>query len=101
MELLGIDSSADHIFINIGMDSCDQATLAEDQACLSDSELEDYFKAKSLVMLYFDTKIDFEDIENPLKSAMKFESVNLNVQNPKANLIYLKNHEFKDDMKLV
>lgn len=83
------------------MDSCDQATLAEDQACLSDSELEDYFKAKSLVMLYFDTKIDFEDIENPLKSAMKFESVNLNVQNPKANLIYLKNHEFKDDMKLV
>ena len=85
----------------ISLAGCDQATLKEEQICMEDSELKDYFAKSQLLTFYYDTKVDYEDIENPLKSVIKRNTIPIDLDTPQAKQLFLKNHEFKDDTKWV
>lgn len=53
----------------LSLSRCDQALLAAGEECMEEEELETYYAGIEVIVSYFDTKIDFEDIENPLKTA--------------------------------
>lgn len=55
-------------------------------------ELEAYFTNIEIFVDYFDTKIDFEDIENPLKTAFKTSKIAVNPSNPLGETLELKQH---------
>ena len=43
-----------------------------------EEELEKYYAGIEVFVSYLDTKIDFEDIENPLKTAYKYSTLAVN-----------------------
>ena len=68
---------------------------------MEDSELKDYFAKSQLLTFYYDTKVDYEDIENQLKSVIKRNTIPIDLDTPQAKQLFFKNHEFKDDTKWV
>ena len=42
--------------------------MEDGQTCMSNSELEEYFLTRVMILMVYETKIDYEDIENPLKT---------------------------------
>lgn len=45
---------------------------------MAGEELVEYYSGLELFVNYFDTKIDFEDIDNPIKTAIKLSKIAIN-----------------------
>lgn len=96
LELSGIDSSTDQTVLAVSLSRCDQALLEVGQECMTEKELEEYYLGVELYVAYFDTKIDFEDIETPLKTAFKSSRIAVDQSNPIGVTVEMKQHKFKD-----
>lgn len=59
---------------------------------MTEEELIEYYAGLELLVGYFDTKIDFEDIENPLKTAWKNSKIGVNVLDPIGETLTIKQH---------
>lgn len=60
------------------------------EECMVEEELEKYYAGVEVFITYLDTKIDFEDIETPLKTALKFSSFAINPRSPIGEILDLK-----------
>ena len=74
----GIDSAPNNTLVTINLSKCDQSILEEGQECMAGEELVEYYSGLELFVNYYDTKIDFEDIDNPIKTAIKLSKIAIN-----------------------
>ena len=54
--------------INIEIKSCNEKDLQPGESCMNDEEFKDYFRSKAFIFQILHTYIDYDDIENPVKT---------------------------------
>ena len=68
MALRGQVASKEAWLIKIELISCETSDLADGQRCMNETEVKDYFAPKKVRILQLFNFIDYEDIEEPLKT---------------------------------
>lgn len=71
LHLKGYTSAPDQIFIEINIESCVAENLPPGEQCMTLDELEVYYSDKLVFVATMINYIDFEDIDNPIKSLLK------------------------------
>ena len=57
---------------------------------MGETELATYYSTKTIVLYYYVTSVDYEDVANPLKTSLRFESIVINPDNPAGKYLQLK-----------
>ena len=58
------------------LERCNEANLADEESCMKDEELAEYFAPMMFTLSIYETRVDYEDIEDPLKTSIQDVAVN-------------------------
>ena len=68
----GTQLSKSRSFIELNFEKCMINNLPSGQSCMEDSELSEYLSRISFFISIIDTKINFDDINDPINSSFSF-----------------------------
>ena len=74
--LQGLETSSTRTYLVLSLNECQQS---EQNECMQAEERQNYFATFMLEVLVLNTKVDFDDLQNPIKTSPKYvDAVSIN-----------------------